>query len=77
MTTETPIPNSDLTSLERLVGTWQVSGDAQGQVHYEWTEGKFFLLQHFDLVHGGRTIKGIEVIGHLRQDRRDMAVQLC
>jgi hypothetical protein len=28
-------------------------------------EGKFFLEQQFDLVHGGRKIKGIEVIGHL------------
>ena len=65
-TDETPTPKPDLASLERLVGTWQVSGDAQEQARYEWAEGKFFLLQHFDIVHGGRTIKGIEVIGHLR-----------
>jgi hypothetical protein len=29
-------------------------------------EGGFFLVQHFDLIHGGRPIKGIEVIGHLQ-----------
>ena len=60
-------PNPDLKSLDRLVGTWQVSGEAQGQIHYEWMEGGFFLVQTFDLDHGGRPIKGIEVIGHLHQ----------
>jgi hypothetical protein len=53
-------PNLDLTSLDRLVGTWAVSGEAEGTVVYEWTEGGFFLLQHVDL--GGN--KGLEVIGH-------------
>ncbi len=58
-------PNPDLKSLERLVGTWKVSGDAYGQVKYEWKQGGYFMIQHLDLVHGGRKIKGIEVIGHL------------
>ena len=53
-------PHPDLTSLDRLVGTWAVSGEAEGTVVYEWTEGGFFLLQHVDL--GGT--KGLEVIGH-------------
>jgi hypothetical protein len=57
-------PKPDLKSLDRLVGTWAVSGEAQGEVRYEWAEGGFFLFQHFDLMHGGRRIKGIEVIGH-------------
>ena len=61
-----PVPNPDLKSLDRLVGTWQVSGEAQGQIRYEWEEGGFFLVQHFDLDHGGHMIKGIEVIGHLQ-----------
>ena len=59
-------PNPDLESLERLVGTWKVTGEAQGEIRYEWMEGGFFLVQHFDLVHGGRPIKGMEVIGHLQ-----------
>ena len=63
---QAPKPNPDLKSLDRLVGTWKVSGEAQGQIRYEWAEGGFFLLQHFDLDHGGRKIKGIEVIGHLQ-----------
>jgi hypothetical protein len=44
-----------------------VSGpDIEGQVNYGWMEGGHFLLQHVDFIHGGRAIKGMEVIGHLR-----------
>lgn len=57
-------PNPDLKSLERLVGTWKVFGGAQGTATYEWMEGGFFLVQHVDLEHDGRKIKGIEIIGH-------------
>jgi hypothetical protein len=59
-----PQPNPDLKLLDRLVGAWIVSGDAQGQIRYEWQEGGFFLLQYFDLVRDGHPIKGIELIGH-------------
>lgn len=54
----------NLESLQPLVGTWKVSGDTRGQIRFEWTEGGFFLMQHVDLVYDGRTIKGIEIIGH-------------
>jgi hypothetical protein len=56
-------PHPDLRTLDRLVGTWSVSGEAEGTVIYEWTEGGFFLLQHVEL--GGN--KGLEVIGHERR----------
>lgn len=59
-TQQSPQPNPDLKSLDRLVGTWAVSGGAEGTVTYEWTQGGFFLLQHVNL--GGN--KGLEVIGH-------------
>ena len=59
-------PNPDLKSLDKLVGSWKVSGDAQGKVTYEWMEGGFFLMQHVDFEHDGHRIKGLEVIGHLR-----------
>lgn len=36
-------PNPDLKRLGKLVGTWKVSGEAQGQVTFEWMEGGFFL----------------------------------
>ncbi len=60
-------PNPDLKSMDRLVGTWKVSGpDIDGQVRFEWMEGGFFMVQHVDFVHGGRKIKGIEIIGHFQ-----------
>jgi hypothetical protein len=47
-----------------LVGTWKISGGIEGQITFEWMEGGFFLVQHIDLEHNGRKIKGIEIIGH-------------
>jgi hypothetical protein len=55
-------PNPDLRSLDKLMGTWKISGEAEGTVTYEWMEGGFFLIQHIDLGH----TKGMEIIGHLR-----------
>jgi hypothetical protein len=66
MTQPAPTPNPDLEGLNKLVGTWNVSGGAQGQVTYEWMEGGFFLIQHVDLEQDGERHKGIEIIGHLR-----------
>ena len=65
-------PHPDLTSLDRLVGTWAVSGEAEGTVVYEWTEGGFFLLQHVDL--GGN--KGLEVIGHEHRYNEDPSADI-
>jgi len=62
-----PTPNPDLKGLERLVGTWKVSGGAQGTATYEWMEGGFFLLQHVDLEQYGQKTKGLEIIGHEQQ----------
>ena len=62
-----PEPSSDLNNLgERLVGTWEMSGEVSGTVTYEWMEGGFFLIQHVDLEQYGQRIKGIEIIGHER-----------
>jgi hypothetical protein len=59
-------PDPALRRLDRLVGTWTISGDAQGQVTYEWMQGGFFLLQHVDLEQEGQHTTGIEVIGRER-----------
>jgi hypothetical protein len=61
-----PEPNPDLRSLERLVGTWEMSGEVGGRVTFEWMEGGYFLIQHVDLEQYGQKIKGIEIIGHER-----------
>jgi hypothetical protein len=61
-----PEPDPGLRALDRLVGTWRVSGGAQGEVRFEWLEGGWFLVQGVDLVHDGRRSKGMEVIGRER-----------
>jgi hypothetical protein len=64
---ETPAPAADLQALgARLLGSWRVSGGAEGTVRYEWMDGGYFLIQHVELEQYGQQINGIEVIGHLR-----------
>jgi len=63
---QSPVPNPDLKSLDRLIGTWRMSGGVEGTTTYEWMEGGFFLIQHFDLELEGHKTKGIEIIGHLK-----------
>lgn len=63
---QVPEPSPALRELDRLAGTWEVSGGAKGKITYEWMEGGFFLIQHVDLEQYGQKIKGIEIIGHLR-----------
>jgi hypothetical protein len=60
MSNNTQAPNPDLKSLDRLVGTWRVTGGAEGTIRYAWMDGGFFLLQHVDL----GDAKGLEIIGH-------------
>ena len=59
-------PSAELTALDRLVGTWSVTGGAEGTVRYEWMAGRFFLLQHVELSQFGQPVTGLEVIGNLR-----------
>lgn len=66
---QAPQPSPDLLAFNRLLGTWLVSDPSgqnatHGTVRFEWLPGSFFLLQHLDLVHRGRPIQGLEVIGH-------------
>jgi len=59
--------DADLARLDRLVGSWDVTGGAAGRVTYRWLEGGYFLAQDVELVHdGGRTV-GLEVIGRERE----------
>lgn len=63
---ETEPPSAEVKALDRLVGTWKVTGGAEGTVRYEWMPGRYFLLQHVDLTQFGEPVTGIEVIGNLR-----------
>lgn len=58
-------PSDHLRALDRLVGTWVVTGGAEGTVRYEWMPGGHFLIQHVNLEQYGETVTGFEVIGHL------------
>ncbi|MFI1585852.1 hypothetical protein [Embleya sp. NPDC020630] len=49
-----------------MVGTWAVTGGAEGSVRYEWMPGGFFLSQQVELVQFGEPVSGLEVIGNLR-----------
>jgi hypothetical protein len=58
------VPNPLLRQADRLIGNWHITGpDVEGTVRYEWMEGGFFFIQHFDLVQGGYHAKGIEYTG--------------
>lgn len=59
-------PSAALKRLDRLVGKWNLSGETQGNVTFEWMEGGFFLIQHVDFVLNGHAVKCIEIIGQLR-----------
>jgi len=55
-----PRPNPELQKLDKLVGIWNVTGEACGQVSFSWMEGGFFLVQYVDL----DGAKGLEFIGY-------------
>jgi hypothetical protein len=68
-TTRQSALNPALRSLDRLVGTWNVTdptakGEINGRVRFEWMEGGCFLIQHVDLDHTGHKVQGMEIIGY-------------
>ncbi|ACQ82370.1 conserved hypothetical protein [Beutenbergia cavernae DSM 12333] len=58
-------PSAGLAALDRLVGSWTVTGGAEGTVTYEWMTGGYFLLQRVELQQFGQPVTGLEVIGNL------------
>jgi hypothetical protein len=56
--------SAKMKALDRLVGTWNVTGGANGTVTYEWLEGGHFLVQRVDFDQDGHRVKGVEMIGH-------------
>jgi hypothetical protein len=59
-------PDLDLRALDRLVGTWRVSGEATGTVSYRWMAGGFFLVQEGVLELFGHRNEFTEIIGRER-----------
>jgi hypothetical protein len=59
-----PTRNPGLKALDKLVGTWKVSGDTRGELTYEWMAGGFFLIARGDTEQGGQRTKHTEIIGY-------------
>jgi hypothetical protein len=59
-------PDAAVRALDRLVGTWRISGDATGTVSYRWMDGGFFLIQEGDLELYGHHNTFTEIIGRER-----------
>lgn len=55
--------SDELKELDRLVGTWEVSGGATGTTTYEWMEGGYFLIQRGVLEQQGHQVRFVEMIG--------------
>jgi hypothetical protein len=55
--------SDDLKQLDRLVGTWEVSGGATGTTTYEWMDGGYFLIQHGLLEQHDHQVRFTEIIG--------------
>jgi hypothetical protein len=59
-------PDAAVRALDRLVGTWRISGDATGTVTYRWLAGQFFLVQEGELELFGHHNRFTEIIGRER-----------
>jgi hypothetical protein len=61
---EAPARAADLKALgDRLVGSWKVSGETEGDTSWEWMEGGFFLIQRGWTRREGMEQKYLQVIG--------------
>src|SRR6266542_5269773 len=61
---EAPARNPGLKALDKLIGTWKISGEATGKTTYEWMDGGFFLIARGEIEQGGKKTKHIEIIGY-------------
>jgi hypothetical protein len=64
---EAAAPPADLKALgDRLVGTWEVSGETEGETSWEWMDGRFFLIQRGWTRREGVEQTYLQIIGHDR-----------
>ena len=67
-----PTPDPALKRLDRLVGTWEMSGrtldsevdNVRGRTTFTWLPGAFFLEQRAEIEFVGTTIQALELIGY-------------
>jgi hypothetical protein len=60
---ETPTPDPRLKALDRLVGTWKISGPMDGETTYEWMDGGFFLIQRGQVQREDGPFTYVQIIG--------------
>jgi hypothetical protein len=71
--------HSDLKALgDRLVGTWKVSGEAEGETSWEWADSGFLLIQRgWTRREGvGQTYLRLQIIGHDRIPGSEPAIAI-
>ena len=69
---EFPKPSPTLKRLERLVGTWELSGrtlgaaedNIRGRITIQWLPGGFFLEQRGEIEVGGFKVQSLEIVGY-------------
>jgi hypothetical protein len=60
-------PPADIKALgDRLVGSWKVSGESEGETSWEWMEGGFFLIQRGWTRREGVEQEYLQIIGYDR-----------
>lgn len=55
---------NDMKALERLLGSWTISGGIQGECTYEWMDGGHFLIQRGRVVREDESFTYMQVIGY-------------
>ena len=63
---QAPARNAGLNPLDRLVGTWKISGGSEGETTYDWMEGGHFLIQRGEATREGQTFTFLQIIGYDR-----------
>jgi hypothetical protein len=63
---DAPTPRPGLKALDRLVGTWKISGGSGGETTYEWMDGGFFMTQHGVVEREGTTYTFFGILGYER-----------
>ena len=62
-----PTPQPDLKALgDKLLGTWKISGESEGETTYEWMKGGFFLIQRGQVVRPEGAFEFVQIIGYDR-----------
>jgi hypothetical protein len=68
-------PPADLKALgDRLVGSWNVSGESEGETSWEWMDGGFFLIERGWTRRNGIEYRHLHIIGAERTPGTEPAI---